>query len=163
MDDAANTVGNGNKRGPLRPRSRDDRRLPRDLDIQADEGTAAEQEDGEVAGAGVKGGNHEHSANHAGQDAADDVPAVLEVAAAGPGDRQGDEVGDQVWGCLDVVALRFEDRCPKSLRAASTLISTLMLCYPAMSMVGLRRAKSDGHVGVHLSPQRILQADPSSP
>ena len=56
---AADAVRNGNQRCSLRPGPRYDGGFPSDLNVEAYEGTAAEEEDGKVAGADVEGGDHQ--------------------------------------------------------------------------------------------------------
>lgn len=80
----ADTVGNCNKCRSLRSGSRDNCGLPGNLDVQADEGTRAEQEDREVSCSDVECGNHNDSSDQRDENGDDNVPTVLETSSAGP-------------------------------------------------------------------------------
>lgn len=49
MRDAAGAVGNGHKRSSLGTGTRDDCRLPGDMQVESDEGATAQKEETEVA------------------------------------------------------------------------------------------------------------------
>ena len=55
MRHARDAVGNGNERSTLGTRTGDDCGFPRELDVKPHEGTRAQQNEGEVACAGIQG------------------------------------------------------------------------------------------------------------
>ena len=80
----ADTVGNRDKRSSLGTRSGHDCGLPGNLNVQADEGARAKQEDREVSGSDVECGDHNHSSDQRDEYGDDDVPTVLKASSAGP-------------------------------------------------------------------------------
>lgn len=80
----ADTVGNRDKSCSLGTRSRNDCSLPGNLNVQADEGARAKQEDREVSGSDVECGDHNDGTNQGDENGADDVPTVLKASSAGP-------------------------------------------------------------------------------
>lgn len=74
MADLTDTVGNSNQRGLLTARSRNKGGFPRQLQIETGVGSADQENEAEVAGANVEGGDEERAADCAEEDGADDVP-----------------------------------------------------------------------------------------
>jgi len=80
----ADTVCDGNQRCSFRPRPGDDGGFPCDLDVQANERSSAQEEDGEVARRNVESRDHDHGSDQTDKDGADDVEAVFETTSARP-------------------------------------------------------------------------------
>ena len=103
--DATSAVGDGDQGSPLCARPWHDGRLPRDVQVEGDEGPAAEEEEAEVAGPSLEGRDHDDGTDEGYDHGADDVPAVLEELAAGPGEDDADYVGEDVGRCLEEVGV----------------------------------------------------------
>lgn len=103
MTHTANTIGDGNECSPLGARSGNDSRLPRNLDVETDKRSRAEKDQGKVSGASIESGDHNDCAHKTDCNAADDMPAVLQMTTTRPGNGESDEVGDNVGWCLDKI------------------------------------------------------------
>jgi hypothetical protein len=81
MRDAGYAVGNGNEGSTLGTRTRNDCSFPRELDVEPHERTGAQQDEGEVACAGIQGRDHKNCAGESDGNTRNDVPAVLKHPA----------------------------------------------------------------------------------
>lgn len=81
MRHARDAVGNGDERSTLGTRTGDNCGFPGELDVEPHEGTGAQQDEGEVACAGIQGRDHENCAGKSDGNTRNDVPAVLKHPA----------------------------------------------------------------------------------
>jgi hypothetical protein len=103
MTSTADTIGDGDQCSSLSTRSRYHSRLPRNMDVQTNEGARAKKDHREVSRASVEGGDHYNSADDREHDRCTNMPAMLQVATTGPGNTKRDEVGNDVRWCLNEV------------------------------------------------------------
>lgn len=89
MTHTANTIGSGNECSSLGSRSEKNSHLPSDLDV------------GRETGNGVESGDHDECAYKTDCNAADDVPAPLQLTTTGPRNSESDEIEENVGWCLD--------------------------------------------------------------
>jgi hypothetical protein len=76
-------------------------RLPRELQVETVVGAADQEASAEVAGADVRGGDHDCDSGGGGDDRDDDVVARFSEFARAPGESAGAGVGDGVGWCLN--------------------------------------------------------------
>lgn len=84
MGDVAHAIGNSNQRSSFRTGSGNDCRLPRQLEIKGDEGTAAEQKEAEVPRRLVQSRNHDNGTNESDHHGRHHVPKIFQNPSAGP-------------------------------------------------------------------------------
>lgn len=101
----ADAVGDGDQSRLLATRGRDQRGLPRELQVEAVVGAADEEDGAEVARADVRGGDHDGRAGGGDHDRDHDVVARFAELAGAPGERAGTCVGDGVGRRLDEVGV----------------------------------------------------------
>lgn len=77
MTSTADTIGDGDQCSSLSTRSGYYSRLPGDMNVQTDEGSRAEKDQGEVSCASVESGDHHNSANDREHDATHDMVAMF--------------------------------------------------------------------------------------
>ena len=90
MASLADTVGNSNQCGFLASRSRHHCSLPGELQVETTVCARDEQEEAEVARAGIHCRDEYRAADRTEDDGHDDVPDVLCLTPGGPGDGTRD-------------------------------------------------------------------------
>lgn len=99
----ADAVGDGDERGLLTARGRDDCRLPGELEVETVVGTRDQDEEGEVADADVGDGDEEGATNGTEADGDHDVPEVLLATAGRPRAQTGECVREGIRRRLNEV------------------------------------------------------------
>ena len=93
----ADAVGDGNQGSLLRTRCRHERRLPRQLQVEARVGAADQEHESKVARAHVERRDQERGTGGTGYDGSHNVPAGLLELARGPGKQTSSAVRNGIW------------------------------------------------------------------
>lgn len=96
-------VRNGNQSRLLRTRSRDDRGLPGELEVETVVGTRDQDEEGKVPRPDVLDGDEDRAADGTDDDGDDNVPEMLLAFTGRPRQHAGDGVREGVGRSLDEV------------------------------------------------------------